>query len=245
MSLRGESVQTYGNVRTREAPAPGHRLLLIVPDPDSRESLAARLAAAGHQVTSVATGAAAMAELGDRHFDLLVVDVDIPDLHDLARDRPRLVARPPIICMTTCDALEPLLPELGTEVEDYVTKPCRDAELLARVQVLLRGRRATPRASVLRHGDLVLDEIVYQAWRGERRLEVTPAEYRLLRHLLLNAGRVLSKEQLALHVWDEPRELNAIERLVSRLRQKVDETSPALIHTRRGFGYWLGDPASM
>ncbi|MBB2947077.1 DNA-binding response OmpR family regulator [Actinoplanes lutulentus] len=217
----------HGHTRQR-----GH-LLVIIPELDLRESLTGRLAAAGYAVTAVATGTDAMASLDERHFDLLIVDVEIPDLHDLARARPVLADRPPIICMTTCDALDLLLPELGTEVEDYVTKPCRIPELLARVHVQLRQPE-------LRHRDLVLDEVVFQAWRGDRPLDVTPAEYRLLRHLLCNAGRVLSKEQLSESVWGEARGLNAIERLVSRLRQKVDATQPALIHTRRGFGYCLG-----
>ncbi|WP_433796090.1 response regulator transcription factor [Actinoplanes sp. CA-252034] len=202
-------------------------VLVIVPEEPLRVSLTDRLIAAGYLVTPVTTGTEAMAHV-DR-ADLIVVDVDIPDLYDLARARPFLTDRPPIICMTTCDALDLLLPEIGTEVEDWVTKPCRIPELLARVRVQLRQ-------TVLRHGDLTLDEVVYQAWRGDRPLDVTPAEYRLLRHLLLNAGRVLSKEQLAQGVWGESRDLNTIERLVSRLRQKV---GPALIHTKRGFGYRL------
>ncbi|MFD0524485.1 response regulator transcription factor [Paractinoplanes durhamensis] len=131
------------------------------------------------------------------------------------------------------------MPVLGTRIEDYITKPCRSAELLARVQVLVRNRAAAGRADVLRHGDLLLDDVVCRAWRADRMLGVTPAEYRLLRHLLRNADRVLSKEQLAWHLWGESRDVNAIERMVSRLRQKVDRTPPALIHTHRGFGYRL------
>lgn len=204
-------------------------MLVAVPEEQLRTSLADRLTTAGYLVTAVATGADAMTRLDRHDVDLIVVDVAIPDLYDLARARPLLTDRPPIICMTTCDALDLLLPEIGTEVEDYVTKPCRIPELLARVRVQLRQ-------TVLRHGDLTLDEVVYQAWRGDRPLDVTPAEYRLLRHLLVNAGRVLSKEQLAQSVWGESRDLNTIERLVSRLRQKV---GPSLIHTKRGFGYRL------
>nr|GID81373.1 DNA-binding response regulator [Actinoplanes derwentensis] len=208
-------------------------VLLSVPDVDLRESVAVRLSAAGYQVTPVATGTDAMTELLARHYDLIVVDMEIPDLYDLARHRPVLAERPPIICMTTCEALDTLVPELGTEVEDYVTKPCRIPELLARVRVQLRQPE-------LRYRDLTLDEVVYQAWRGERQLDVTPAEYRMLRHLLVNAGRVLSKEQLSRSVWGESRGDNAIERLISRLRQKVDLAGPPLIHTKRGFGYRLG-----
>ena len=73
-------------------------------------------------------------------------------------------------------------------------------------------------------------------------LDLTPAEYRLLRHLTVNAEHVLSKEQISRHVWGEVRGDNAIEQLVSRLRRKVDHRRPALIRTRRGFGYWLGRP---
>ncbi|WP_430791852.1 response regulator transcription factor [Actinoplanes sp. G11-F43] len=209
-------------------------VLLSVPEAGLRESVAVRLSAAGYLVTPVATGADAMAALRARHYDLIVVDVEIPDLFDLARHRPVLSDRPPVICVTTCEALDMLLPELGTEVEDYVTKPCRIPELVARVRVQLRQ-------PVLKFRDLTLDEVVFQAWRGDRQLEVTPAEYRMLRHLLVNAGRVLSKEQLARSVWGESRGGNAIERLMSRLRQKVDGAGPALIHTRRGFGYILGE----
>lgn len=92
----------------------------------------------------------------------------------------------------------------------------------------------------LRYGDLVLDHATRRARRGERAIELTPAEYRLLRCLLLNAERVLSKEQIGRHVWDDPPTDSAIERLVSRLRRKVNDGQTALIHTRRGFGYWLG-----
>ncbi|MEV6348293.1 response regulator transcription factor [Actinoplanes sp. NPDC051851] len=216
----------------------GSRLLAAVPDPGLRHALAARLGSSGYLVDAVETGAAAVGRLGEQRFDLIIVDVDIPDLRDLADHRPALAERPPVLCVTSCESLELLVPEVGGDVGDYVTKPCRAAELLARVEVLLRARNAA-REPVLRHGDLLLDEVVYQAWRGDRRLEVTAAEYRLLRQLLLNAGRVLSKEQLAWQVWGESRDTGAIERLMSRLRHKVDQEQPALIHTRRGFGYWL------
>ncbi|MDR7320623.1 MULTISPECIES: response regulator transcription factor [Catenuloplanes] len=218
----------------------GRRLLAAVPELDLRRSLAGSLASSGYVVEAVDTGAAAVGLLGAQHYDLLIVDVDIPDLLDLADHRPALADKPPILCVTWCESLDDLVPEIGAEVADYVTKPCRAAELLARVEVLLRARDAV-RDPVLRHGDLLLDEVTCQAWRGDRPLEVTAAEYRLLRYLLHNAGRVLSKDQVAWQVWGEARGSNAIERLMSRLRHKVDLTGPALIRTRRGFGYLLGE----
>ncbi|WP_034213373.1 response regulator transcription factor [Actinoplanes subtropicus] len=210
------------------------RLLAAVPDAGLRDLLVERLGSAGYLVEPVHTGADAMTVLRGSPVDLIIVDVDIPDLEYLARNRPSLDRRPPILCVTSCDSLEALIPELGTEVEDYVTKPCRLAELVARVRVLLRGD-----GRVLRYADLALDEESCQAWRGDQPLALTAAEYRLLRHLLRNAGRVLSKEQLAWEVWDEAREVNAVERLMSRLRQKLGEIGPARIQTRRGFGYSL------
>lgn len=143
-----------------------------------------------------------------------------------------------MLFLTTYQTLGRLVPELGAGREDYVTKPFRIAEVLARAEVLLRDRG--PEREGPSYGDLVLDDDTCQAWRGQREIDLTPAEYRLLRHLLVNAERVLSKEQICRHVWGEGRADNAIEKLVSRLRHKVDREGPALIHTRRGFGYWLG-----
>lgn len=116
--------------------------------------------------------------------------------------------------------------------------------MLARARQLVRSREPSGWDGALRHGDLVLDYATRRARRGERTIELTPAECRLLRRLLVNAGRVLSKEQIGRHVWDEPPTDAAIERLVSRLRRKVNGGGQAaLIHTRRGFGYWLGGAA--
>lgn len=125
---------------------------------------------------------------------------------------------------------------------DYVTKPFRIAEVLARVQALLRTHERRREESP-RYEDLVLHDTTRQASRGPHALKLTPAEFRLLRYLLVNTGRVLSKEQIASHLWmayHKPYGDNAVEKLISRLRHKVDASGPALIHTRRGFGYWLG-----
>ena len=141
-----------------------------------------------------------------------------------------------MLCLTPCESLDQLVPELGSRVEDYMTKPCRIIEVMARARVLLRdtgpGRQEGPTG----HADLLLDDVVCRAWRGSRELDLTPAEYRLLRHFLVDAEQVLTKDLLAWQLWGESRGDNAIERLISRLRHKV---GPSLIRTRRGFGYSL------
>jgi two-component system OmpR family response regulator len=223
----------------------GDHVLVVVPDPDLLELLVSPLEAAGYRVLTAATGTAALGLLGSHHIDLIIADAAIPDVDELARGRRIAPAdRPPVLCLTTCDHLDRLLPELGLGIEDYVTKPCRITEVLARAHVLLRGRGTGRREGVVCHGELLLDDLACRAWRGRRPLDLTAAEYRLLRHLLLHAGQVLSKEQLARQLWGEFRGDNAIERLVSRLRHKVDRDGPPLIHTRRGFGYCLGGPVS-
>jgi len=223
----------YGSVSER----PGQHLLVIVPDSDLLDSLATPLGLAGYAVAATDTGAAGLAMLRERRFDLVIVDECVSDVQDLGRTM-RLARddRPPILCLTSVEMIDRLVPELGTRVEDYVTKPCRITELLARTHVLLRSRHPDRRESVLCHRDLLLDDTVCRAWRDERPLDLTAAEYRLLHYLVLNSGQVLSKEQLSWQVWGETRGTNTIERLVSRLRQKV---GPGLIHTRRGFGYEL------
>ncbi|MFI1029539.1 response regulator transcription factor [Streptomyces sp. NPDC020951] len=258
----------------------GQQVLVVAADPADSELVSTALELAGYRVGTAGSGAEGLVRLDSQRFDLLVWDAALRENAYPARRRRAAPAdRPPLLFLATCDALPRLVPDLAAEQEDYVTKPLRIAELLARVAVLLRGRRRGPRADRPHHGDegdvidvmdvmdvvdavdeagridpadtidlvapvdqvdLVMDDAACQARRGPRPLALTPAEYRLLRHLLANAECVLSKEQISRHVWGESRAGEAIEKLVSRLRHKVDREGPALIHTRRGFGYWLG-----
>ena len=220
----------------------GQHVLVAAGEPELAEPLATTLELAGYRISLSGTGAEALARVAEHHFDLVVLDTALPDMADFSRERrPTLPYSPPVLLLTEYDSLPRLVPELGPGERDYVTKPFRVAEVLVRIQVLLRGTGPRPpRGNPLRYGDLALDDTVCRATRGTRALDLTPAEYRLLRHLLVNAHRVLSKEQIGRYVWGGHRDDNAIEQLVSRLRRKVDRDAPALIHTRRGFGYWLG-----
>ncbi|MEN1883022.1 response regulator transcription factor [Streptomyces mirabilis] len=219
----------------------GPHVLVVVEDAETTELLATTMELAGYRVSTVSTGAEAMVRLVEDRFDLVVLDVTLPDLQGLSRgSRFTPADRPPVLFLTAYQTLGRLVPELGAGREDHVTKPFRIAEVLARAEVLLRDRGPEREREGPSYGDLVLDDDTCQAWRGRREIDLTPAEYRLLRHLLVNAERVLSKEQICRHVGGEGRADNAIEKLVSRLRHKVDREGPGLIHTRRGFGYWLG-----
>ncbi|MEV0636240.1 response regulator transcription factor [Streptomyces sp. NPDC050619] len=234
----------YGHPGAKSPRGNGQHLLVVVDDPRDTELLATTLELAGYRIGTAGTRAEGTARLARDRFDLVVWDVGLPDLGHLARGRRMAPEdRPPVLFLAGCDSLPRLVPELGPGRDDYVTKPVRIAEVLARIQVLLRDRNPGPASRMPRYGDLVLDDTTCRARRGPRPLDLTPAEYRLLRHLLANSERVLSKEQIRRDVWGEYRADQAIEKLVSRLRRKVDQEEPALIHTRRGFGYWLGRTA--
>ncbi|MEV7283562.1 response regulator transcription factor [Streptomyces sp. NPDC093252] len=213
----------------------------MAPEPQFAELLTTTLALAGYRVSAAATGLEALDRIRVQPFDLAVVDAPLPDAEEVAhRVRVTPGPRPPVLLLAPRDALGLLLAAPRETWRDYVTKPFRVAEVLARVQVLLGGSGTGRPGDALRYGDLLLDGTLCRASRGTRPLDLTPAEYRLLRHLLVNAHQVLSKEQISRSVWGDFRGDNAIEQLVSRLRRKVDRDAPALIHTRRGFGYWLG-----
>ncbi|GGN20689.1 response regulator transcription factor [Streptomyces fuscichromogenes] len=220
----------------------GQRLLVAAGDPDTAELLTSVLELAGYRTGVADSGAELARRLAEHRFDLVVLDAELSGLDDLARGgRFEPAYRPPVLLLAACESLARLVPELRAGERDCVTKPFRIAELLARVKVLLRDVAGGRRGGMLDHADLVLDDGSCRARRGGRTLDLTPAEYRLLRHLLVNSRKVLSKEQISRYVWGEFRGGNAIEQLVSRLRRKVDGGGPALIHTRRGFGYWLGE----
>ncbi|QOV38738.1 response regulator transcription factor [Streptomyces ferrugineus] len=217
-------------------------VLLVVGEPRTSEPLAALLELAGYRTVAVDRATEATARLTERRFDLVILDVTLPDTEALRHSR-RLLApdRPAVLLLTGTGEFLGSLPggAPGTDGQAGGAHG-RVAEVLARARQLVRSKEPTGWDGALRHGDLVLDDATRRARRGERTIELTPAEYRLLRCLLVNAGRVLSKEQIGRHVWDDPPTDGAVERLVSRLRRKVNGEQTALIHTRRGFGYWLG-----
>ncbi|WP_320777764.1 response regulator transcription factor [Streptomyces sp. CRN 30] len=240
----------YGSVNDKAEQAWGARgggqqVLIAVDDPGTLELLSTTVGLAGYRTEAAGSRDAVLDRLADGGCDLVIVDAALPGLQPLEQGRRLDPAdRPAVLLLVPTDSLGEIVPGLGSvAATDYVTKPLRIAEVLARMHVLLRGTgnaNGGARGGVHECGGLVLDDITCRARRGRRVLDLTPAEYRLLRHLLVHAHKVLSKEQIARQVWDEYRGDNAIEQLVSRLRRKVDQDGPALIHTRRGFGYWLG-----
>jgi len=235
---------SMASISEKPAPVQGGRqhILVVAGDPAITELLSTTLELAGYLVGTACSGTEALDPLGHFRFDLVVLDLTLPDLDVLARRHRVIGERPAVLFLAPTDSLGVLLSAMGRVGQDYVTTPFRISEVLVRVQVLLRGWNPARQMRALSYGDLALDDATCQACRGPRPLDLTPAEYRLLRHLLVNSGKVLSKEQIARHVWGEYRGGNAIEQLVSRLRRKVNQETPALIHTRRGFGYWLGGP---
>ena len=128
--------------------------------------------------------------------------------------------------------------------DDYVTKPFSLEEMVARIRAVLRRTQGTTEVTRLVTGDLELDEDSHEVWRGGTPVALSPTEFKLLRYLMVNAGRVLSKAQILDHVWnyDFDGNSNIVESYISYLRRKVDLVEPHLIHTLRGVGYVLRVP---
>jgi two-component system OmpR family response regulator len=199
----------------------------------------------GFAVAVAGSGHEAIAMAGTFRPDLIVLDVMLPDLDGLAVCR-RLRAegeRVPVVFLTARDASEDAVAGLTVGGDDYVTKPFSLQELVARIRAVLR--RVRPEAtSRLTCADLNLDEDSYEVERGGRPIELTATEFKLLRYLLLNTGRVLSKAQILDHVWryDFGGNDNVVETYISYLRKKIDNPGPPLLHTIRGVGYTLRPP---
>jgi len=174
---------------------------------------------------------------------LIVLDIGLPDEDGFALVQ-RLIGdgiKVPVIFLTARDSTEEKVRGLTVGGDDYVTKPFSIEELVARVRVVLRrhagnGERATTR---LQLADLELDEETHEVFRAGEIVELTNTEFRLLRYLLMNAGRVLSRSQILDHVWkyDFGGDASVLETYISYLRRKVDQVQPSLIHTVRGVGY--------
>ncbi|MBZ5737682.1 response regulator transcription factor [Nocardioides mangrovi] len=220
------------------------RVLIVDDEEPVRALLASTLRFAGHEVVEAGDGIAALACLEPgapgRDPDLVVLDVMMPGLDgfELLSVVRRRGVELPVLFVTARGAVEDRVRGLRAGADDYVVKPFSVAEVTARVEALLRRAGTTTTDETLRLADLVLDPVAHRVTRGGEPVELSPTEYRLLEHLLRNAGRVLSKSQLLEHVWGYGfGGTNVVERFVSNLRRKVDADRPPLIHTVRGFGY--------
>jgi two-component system OmpR family response regulator len=228
----------------KETPAPR---LLVVDDEDTiRELLCGSLRFAGYEVTGAGSGAEALRASMSARPDLVLLDVMMPDGNgfEVARRMRSAGGREvPVIFLTARDEVQDRLAGFETGADDYITKPFSLAEVLARIKAVLK-RTTQAAGSRLQVADLELDEDLHEVRRGDETVALTPTEYRLLRFLMVNAGRVVSKNQILDHVWEynASGEGNVVEPCISHLRRKVDQGEPRLIHTIRGVGYVLRIP---
>jgi two-component system OmpR family response regulator len=228
---------------------PEARLLVVDDEPNIVELLSASLRFTGFEVATATNGADAVQTVRTFRPDLIVLDVMMPDLDGFAVAR-RLRdggGRVPIVFLTARDATEDKITGLTLGGDDYVTKPFSLEEVIARIRAVLRRTAggATAAPARLRFVDLELDVDTHEVWRGGRPIALSPTEFKLLHYFLSNPGRVLSKAQILDHVWnyDFNGEANIVESYVSYLRRKVDTVEPRLLHTLRGVGYVLRQPA--
>ena len=194
------------------------------------------------------TGRQALRAASDFRPHLIVLDVMLPDVDgfEVTRRLGDRGDRVPVLFLTARDATEDKVYGLTLGADDYLTKPFSLEELVARVRAILRRSSvAAEQSATLRFADLEMDDDTHEVNRGGTRIDLTLTEYKLLRHLLLNAPRVLSKAQILDHVWnyDFGGEGNVVETYISYLRKKVDALGPPLIHTVRGVGYCLRLPS--
>ena len=222
---------------------PGNRILVVDDEPSIVDAVATALRYEGFDVEEAVNGRDAMQAVARREPDLVVLDWMLPDLDGLEVGR-RLREqgfKTAILFLTAKDSTENKVEALRAGGDDYVTKPFSLAELVARVQAILRRTGGALPGDVLRYADLVLDEQRHEVFRGETRIELTGTEFSLLRYFLLNPRRVLSKTQILQNVWryDFGGNSNVVETYVSYLRRKLDATGPPLIRTVRQAGYML------
>ena len=221
--------------------------MLVVEDDEAiAELVTMALRYEGFEVAKAATGRTALTTATSFRPHLVVLDVMLPDFDGFEVQRRLTADRldTPIVFLTARDATDAKVRGFTMGADDYVTKPFSVEELVARVHAVLRRSGQTASAAWLQFADLELDEETREVWRGRRSIELSPTEFNLLRYLMLNSRRVLSKAQIVDHVWryDFGGDPRIVESYISYLRRKIDFKEPRLIHTVRGVGYSLRLP---
>ncbi len=233
---------------------PEARLVVVDDEPNIRELLATSLRFAGFEVVAAEGGMSALNLVRDTEPDLVVLDVMLPDMDGftVTRRMREKGQHMPVLFLTARDDTQDKITGLTVGGDDYVTKPFSLEEVVARIRAVLRRTHATPvDDAVLRFADLELDDDSHEVRRGGRVVDLSPTEFKLLRYLMLNPGRVLSKAQILDHVWqyDWGGDANIVESYISYLRRKIDNAPlpdgsmpEPLIATKRGVGYLLRQP---
>ncbi|GAA3657914.1 response regulator transcription factor [Microbacterium marinilacus] len=221
------------------------RILVVDDEPNIRDLLSQSLRFAGFQVKTVANGAQTISAVLEEEPDLIVLDVMLPDMNGFSVTKRLRDAgyTAPILFLTAKDETEDKIKGLNVGGDDYVTKPFSLDEIVARIQAILRRTMQNDEEEqVIRAGELTMDQDTHDVFVGDAQIDLSPTEFKLLRYLMLNPNRVLSKAQILDHVWeyDFNGDAGIVESYISYLRRKIDpHASESLIQTKRGFGYML------
>ena len=220
------------------------RALLVEDDDTIADFVARGLREAGFAVDRAADGEAGLTAAATGAFDVAIVDLMLPkrDGLSLIEELRRRKIALPVLILSARRTVDDRVRGLQSGGDDYLTKPFAFAELLARVQALVRRSTRTAEPTTLTAGDLVMDLLSRRVTRGATAIDLRPREFALLEYLLRNAGKVVSKTMILSHVWEynfDP-QTNIVDVLVSRLREKIDRPfEKKLLHTVRGVGYAL------
>jgi two-component system OmpR family response regulator len=242
--------ESRSSVALGEPPVRPARVLVVDDEPNISALLSATLRLVEFDVRVADSGHRALVAIEEFEPDLIVLDVMLPDVDgfDIARRLRATGHRTPVLFLTARDAVEDRISGLSAGADDYVTKPFSLEEVVLRIRAILRRTQpeleAPADSGVLRYADLELDEDAHEVRRAGRLIDLSPTEFNLLRYLMINAGRVVSKAQILDRVWkyDFGGDGRIVESYVYYLRRKIDKTDPPLIHTVRGVGYALRLP---
>ena len=223
------------------------RILVVDDEPYITDVLAAALRFEGFEIEVASTGAQALSVAGSGGFDVIVLDVMLPDIEgiEVCRRLRSSDVTTPVLFLTARDATRDKVAGL-TVGDDYVTKPFSLDELVARIRAVLRRTKpdGVDLDQRIRFADLVMDDETHEVWRTDELVDLTATEFNLLRYLLVNARRVLSKSEILDEVggFDFEGDPNIVETYISYLRKKIDRFDPPLVHTIRRVGYSLREP---
>ena len=229
----------------------GHRILVVDDESSISDLISTSLRFVGFDVRTAASGSEALTVAEEFKPHAMILDVMLPDLDgfEVCRQIRNDGLSVGVLFLTAKDGMEDKVAGLTIGGDDYMTKPFSLEELVARLRALLRRIGVTeiePNDEKIRFADLELDEATHEVRRAGKLLDVSPTEFLLLRYLLINADRVVSKAQILDHVWqyDFRGDAGIVETYISYLRKKIDVCDPPLIHTVRGVGYRLRIPAA-